>query len=108
MEKQLVFRKGDVASFLGRENDTVCALFDCRFKLKNFSLDLQCRALDHYQRNYICRLCLESVCQLFIVRNEVRNVNIAVVLLYKDIFADLISVTKSVLFSIMLVWKVYL
>ena len=45
-----------------------------------------------YQRNDICRLGCELVRQLFVVGNEVRNVDIAVVLLDQNILADLVSI----------------
>jgi len=44
-----------------------------------------------YKRDYLCGLRDESVCEFFVEGDKVPNVNIAVVLLQKDIFADLVS-----------------
>ena len=45
-----------------------------------------------YQWNGIRRLSLKFVCQFFIVRDEMGDVNVAVVLFHQDVLSDLISV----------------
>lgn len=44
-----------------------------------------------YQWNYLCGFGNESVCQLFIEGDEMSNIYVAVVLLQKNVLADLIS-----------------
>lgn len=41
--------------------------------------------------NYLGGFSDESVCQLFVERYEMANINITIVLLEKNVFADLIS-----------------
>lgn len=44
------------------------------------------------ERYYICRLAGELVCKFFVVRYQVRNIDITVVLLHEDVFSYLVSV----------------
>jgi hypothetical protein len=44
-----------------------------------------------YKWDYLCGLRDESVCKFFVEGDEMPNVNIAIVLLQKDILADLVS-----------------
>lgn len=52
-------------------------------------------ALWTYQRDDLCRLSVQPVRQLFIVRDDVGDIDIAVVLLDQCVFSDLVSVFRS-------------
>jgi hypothetical protein len=44
-----------------------------------------------YKRNDLCRFSDKSMCEFFVERDEMPNIDVAVVLFEKDIFSDLIS-----------------
>mgnify|MGYP001233477074 CR=1 FL=1 len=48
------------------------------------------------QRNDVGRLCGKLVGKLFVVRDEVRNINVAVVLLYQDVLSQLIPANRFI------------
>ena len=45
MKEKLMFGEVDVVGFLGWEDDTMCALFQCCFKLERFSIDRTCKII---------------------------------------------------------------
>ena len=53
-------------------------------------------AVKSHKRDYIRRFCCKLMCQLLVVRYQMRNVNVAVILLYEDILSQLISVSKDI------------
>lgn len=78
VEKELVLRERD--RFLRRVYDSLGACLQCRFKKGYYLRWLTCQPMR----------------QLFVVGDEMCNVNVAVVLLNKNIFSYLISVDKNV------------
>lgn len=91
MQEQLVRGKDDVS--LGREDDTLCALLKGSLKLDKNLATSAFQYIDRYsyQRDDICGLGGELMSQLFIVRDQVSNINIAVKLLHQRILSELIS-----------------
>lgn len=89
--------KAEFVGFLRGVDNAMGALLQSRFELvsvSSMSYRPQCRP---YQRNSIRWLCLQLVRQFFVVGYQVRNVNIAVVLLYQHVLSDMISIrTDSV------------
>lgn len=53
-------------------------------------------AVDAYQGNDLGGLSDKSVCKLLIERDEMANVNVAVILLHQNVLAELISGRESV------------
>lgn len=49
-----------------------------------------------YQRNDFCGVLLELMRKLFVVRDQVCNIDVAVVLLYEYVLADLVSVEENI------------
>ena len=49
-----------------------------------------------YNWNDLSGLACQSMRQLLVVRNEVRDIDIAIVLLYQNILSDLVSVYESI------------
>lgn len=45
-----------------------------------------------YQRDNVCGLCRKFVGQLFVIRNQMGDINVAVVLLHQGILSKLVSV----------------
>jgi hypothetical protein len=85
VQEQLMGRKYDI-SLRGVDN-ALCALLESCLKLdaKNISMEIKGgdRATD--KRNDICRLGGEFVRQFLVVGDQVGDIDVAVVLLYKDI-----------------------
>ena len=94
MYEELVLGEADVVGFFGWVDNAVGALLQRAFELRTVNLYSPHEKCGKYQGNDVCRLCCEFMRQLLVVRYEVRDVDIAVVLLDQDVFADLISTTN--------------
>lgn len=95
MQEQLVRGKDDIS--LGWEDDTLCALLKGSLKLDRNLATSAFEYIDRhsYQRDNICGFGGELMSQLFIVRDQVSNVNIAVKLLHQRILSKLISICTN-------------
>lgn len=95
MKKQLVLGDGDI--FRRGVYNPMCTFLECGFELRFVNnggegLPTRCHA---HQRDNFCRLRDKPVSELFIERDEMAHVHVAVVLPQEDILADLISATVS-------------
>ena len=87
-----MFWEAEVICFLRRINDTICALLQCCLKLYKVS-DMQLLVLAYTdERYYLGWLGGKLMGKLFVVRYEMCNVDIAVVLLHEYILPYLIPV----------------
>jgi hypothetical protein len=91
MEQKLMFRQNNIAlrriyntmgTFLESYLKLLCLSAICSHQISNSSTD------EWYD---LCRLCNKSMGQFFIERDEMGDINVAIILLEKNIFPYLIS-----------------
>lgn len=84
--------------FLRRVDDALRTLLQCGFELMDIVTQCgpRCQGCASYQWHYLGWLIVQSACKPFVVCNQMRNVYIAEVLFYEDVFADLVSERSSI------------
>lgn len=82
---------GEGQRLLGRVDDSLGALLECRLELRLLVVSLSSDCCEtSYERNDLRRLGHELVRKFFVIRNKVRNINVAEILLDEHILAYLV------------------